>query len=83
MNASDTPEDEGQPKRSKRRMPKGGWPLLNDQPPMKEWHVVAEMSDGGKYRVTVVARLREEACREIVHTQMAKGCAVKRIYDVD
>lgn len=65
----------------KRKMPKNGWPLLNSHPPMKEWHMVAEMQDGAKYRVTVVARYREDACREIVHQQMASECAVRLIYD--
>lgn len=61
--------------------PEEGWPLLNDQPPMREWQLVAIMADKKKYRVTVTARSRNEACREIIHAQMAEGCNVLVIKD--
>lgn len=80
MSKNSQGQDDG---KRKKRMPEGGWPLLNDHPPMKEWHMVAEMADGAKYRVTVVARYREDACREIVHQQMAKwwDSCVRLIYE--
>jgi len=59
----------------------GQFPLLNDHPPLRDWYFTAEMQDGRKYRVTVTARYRDEACRHIVHEQMAKGIAVRQIVD--
>lgn len=61
--------------------PMGQFPLLNDHPPLRDWYFTAEMHGGRKYRVTVTARYRDEACRHIVHEQMAKGIAVRRIAD--
>ena len=67
-------------KKKSRQMPAGGWPLLNDQP-LREWYLVCLMKDGTGAKVTVVARDRQEACREIVHDVMRNGGTVKRIID--
>ena len=50
-----------------------------DPPVMNNYLLLATMRDGGQYRVDVDAQSLEDACREIIHTQMAKGIAVKSI----
>lgn len=52
------------------------WPLL--KPEVQEWHLIV-YTRNGKYRATVTARTREDACREVVHVQMSEGRVVQRI----
>ena len=52
--------------------------MLNEQSNRKKFVFAVEVGDH-IYRVTVDALTSEDARREIVHTQMEKGFAVKRI----
>jgi hypothetical protein len=50
---------------------------------MREYVLIVIGRDMQEYRVEVSAQSREEACREIVSVQMAKGCPVRSIRDAE
>ena len=59
---------------------------MPDRKPRKHPHMITfvlivVMHDQEAYRVAVDAQTREDACREIIHTQMAKGLVVRSIRD--
>lgn len=51
------------------------------RPVMREFTLIVVMHNMESYRCEVTAQTREDACREIVHTQMAKGLPVRSIRD--
>lgn len=52
-------------------------------PTMREFVLIVVMQNMESYRCEVTAQTREDACREIVHTQMAKGLPVRSIRDTE
>ena len=45
--------------------------------------LIVVMQNQEAYRVEVDAQTREDACREIIHTQMKKGLAVRSIRNAE
>lgn len=54
-------------------------PERPNQPVMHDFDLLILMHDGQRYRANVSAQTLEDACREIIHVQMAKGLPVRRI----
>jgi hypothetical protein len=48
---------------------------------MHDFVLIVVMHNMESYRCEVTAQTREDACREIIHTQMAKGLPVRSIRD--
>ena len=51
------------------------------KPVMHDYVLIVVMHNMEAYRVEVTAQNRQAACREIIHTQMAKGLPVRSIRD--
>ena len=50
-----------------------------NRPVMHDFVLIVVMHDFTQYRCEVSAKTRVDACREIVHVQMAKGLPVRSI----
>jgi len=53
------------------------------RPVMYDFVLIVVMQNMEAYRVEVTAQDRQAACREIIHTQMAKGMPVRSIRNED
>lgn len=53
------------------------------RPVMHDFVLIVVMHSMETFRCEVTAQTREDACREIVHTQMAKGLPVRSIRDAE
>lgn len=58
-------------------------PSEQPKPHMITFVLIVVMHNQEAYRVEVDAQTREDACREIIHTQMQKGLAVRSIRDAE
>ena len=58
-------------------------PSEQPRPHMITFVLIVVMHSHEAYRVEVDAQSREDACREIIHTQMAKGLPVRSIRNAE